>query len=272
MNDIINISGYKFVNLPLEKLSTLQSELKQAAIENEVKGTILLSTEGINAFMAGTKKAIDAYQAFIHRYPEFEDLWFKESPSQSVPFNRLLVRIKKEIIAMGCATVEPEKSTAPYIEPEELQRWYDEKRDFVILDTRNDYEVAIGTFDNAVDLNIENFREFPDAIGLLPDEVKEKPVVTFCTGGIRCEKAAAWMQEKGFKNVYQLNGGILNYFEKSGGEHYHGDCFVFDKRLTVNSKLNATNTSTCYAHRQSENVDCPYCQHIKTSRATENHA
>ncbi len=269
MKNIVNISAYKFVSLPLETLAVLQASLKSQAIADNIKGTILLGTEGINLILAGTRNNIDNYQTFLASHSEFCDLHYKESPSLDIPFSRMLVRIKKEIVSMGCTTVVPEKSTAPYLEAEELKQWYDEQRDFIILDTRNDYEVALGSFDHAIDLNLESFREFPDAVALLGDELKEKPVVTFCTGGIRCEKAAALMQEKGFKNVYQLKDGILNYFEKTGGAHYHGECFVFDKRLTVNRELEETNSHHCYQHRNEEVSNCPYCQHIQNSRKEE---
>ncbi len=272
MQTIINISGYQFTPLLLQELPKLQAQIKEKALACNIKGTILLSTEGINVFVASTPDNINVFLNFLTSHAPFSKMHFKESPSQEIPFSRLLVRIKKEIIAMGCTGVDPEQYTANYLAPDELKQWYQEKRDFVVLDTRNDYEVALGSFDQAIDLNIENFREFPDAVALLPETLKEKPIVTFCTGGIRCEKAAAWMEEKGFKNVYQLKDGILNYFEKVGGDYYHGDCFVFDKRLTVNSELEATETITCYEHRLAFSEHCPYCQHIKTSRKLENQA
>ncbi len=260
----------------LDVLMRVCDQLKQKAQDLNIKGTILLSTEGINAFVAGSRENIDAYVNFLRGFPEYADLGFKESESSEIPFTKILVRIKNEIVTMGHSEIQPEKSTAPYISPETLKQWYDEKRDFIIVDTRNDYEYALGTFDQAVDLNIESFREFPDAVQVLPAQVKQKPVVTFCTGGIRCEKAAELMSQKGFKEVYQLEGGILNYFEKIGSDHYHGECFVFDKRLSVDSNLAPTTTDRCYEHTGIENADqlqqsinCPYCQHLKTSRQLE---
>ncbi|MCH9644890.1 MAG: sulfurtransferase [Gammaproteobacteria bacterium] len=267
---IINISAYKFVHLAEERLPELKSELLEKAKSFNMKGTILLSTEGINLFLAAEPEIWPQYRAFLETYPEFLGLPYKESISNDKPFTRMLVRIKKEIISMGHADIQPEKHTAPHLPPEQLQQWYEQGKDMIILDTRNDYEVELGTFEDAMDLNIENFRQFPDAIDLLPESAKEMPIVTFCTGGIRCEKASEIMLRKGFKQVYQLDGGILNYFEKCGGEHYEGECFVFDKRVALDTNLQETNTRQCYACRapltpnqQSDDQKCPNCeQHV----------
>lgn len=264
--EFINVSAYKFVSLAADALPELRATLKEKAIELQLKGTILLSTEGINCFLAGTREHIDAYKSFLSQWSEFADLWYKESVSSHQPFNRMLVRLKKEIIPLGIASLKPEEETAPYISPEKLKEWYEDGREMIVLDTRNDYEVELGSFDNAVDLNLDHFRHFPDALDQLPEEAKEKPVVTFCTGGIRCEKAAEVMRRKGFKEVYQLHGGILNYFERCGGDHYHGECFVFDRRVALDPDLNETKTKQCYACRMPVNVaqqqapnECPNC-------------
>lgn len=260
---IVNISGYKFVSIPEAQLPALRSDLREKALLFDLKGTILLSKEGINSFLAGTRENIDAFVSYLRSIPEFSDIWYKESFTDYQPFNRMLVRLKKEIIPMNISSVIPEKQTAPYVSPAELKKWYEEKRDMIVLDTRNDYEIELGTFENALDLHIAHFREFADAVDLMPAEMKEKPVVTFCTGGIRCEKAAELMMQKGFKNVYQLNGGILNYFEQCGGEFYHGDCFVFDQRVAVNSELKETEAKQCFDCRTpliGGNIKkCPHC-------------
>jgi UPF0176 protein len=262
---IVNLSGYRFVSLNYDRLLTLRVSLKAKADECHLKGTILLSSEGINAFLAGARENIDAFVAFINTYSEFEGIWFKESFTHYQPFNRMLVRLKKEIIPMGKDQITPSIKTAPYVTPEELRQWYQENRDMVILDTRNDYEIAMGTFENAYDMHLKHFREFDEAVDYLPQDMKEKTVVTFCTGGIRCEKAAELMAQKGFKNVYQLHGGILNYFEKCGGDFYRGDCFVFDQRIAVNSALQETDAKQCFDCRaalQAEEVvqgKCPHC-------------
>ena len=138
---------------------------------------------------------------------------------------------------MGMDEIQPVENTSPKIEPEQLKQWLDEGREVVLLDVRNDYEVEVGTFVDAVPIGVDSFRTFPDAVDTLPAEMKEKPIVMFCTGGIRCEKAGPLMEGKGFGQIYQLNGGILKYFEDCGGEHYDGDCFVFDKRVAVDPEL-----------------------------------
>jgi len=273
--NIINIASYKFVALAKDNLPALRTELREKAMQCNLKGTILLSTEGINLILAGLREDIEAYKKYLDSYDFFQGLVYKESTSDYKPFTRMLVRIKKEIISMGRSEIKPEHETAPRISPEEFKRWYEERRDMIVLDTRNDYEVALGSFDDAIDLNLETFRSFPDAIELLPASMKEKPIVTFCTGGVRCEKGAELMRRKGFKNVYQLDGGILNYFEKCGGDHYHGECFVFDHRVAIDTTLNETDTTQCYSCRSPLTIEeqtskvCPHCQHIRDTRKSQ---
>ncbi len=264
--EMLNVSAYRFVRLAPERLVSIKADLLSKANDLALKGTVLLSTEGINLFVAAPTAAVEAFFTHLNRYAEFTDLPRKDSFSQEQPFTRMLVRIKKEIISMGRPEVVPEEKTAPHLSAQELKQWYNDKKDMVILDTRNDYEVDLGTFKDAVDLNIETFRAFPDAVRELPEDYKDKPVVTFCTGGIRCEKAAEYMLQQGFKEVYQLDGGILKYFEECGGDHYDGECFVFDKRVAVDSDLTETATTQCYACRmplaaEQQNITtCPHCQ------------
>lgn len=233
----INISAYKFIALPSETLVPLKAALLENTANWGIKGSILLSTEGINLFVAADPQAITRFTDYLNAIPEFSDLTYKRSESDHIPFKRMRVRIKEEIICMNRPEIEPEKQTAPYIEPEELKQWYAEHRDMVVLDTRNTYEFEVGTFDQAVQLDIEHFNHFPAAVAKLPPEMKDKPIVTFCTGGIRCEKAAAYLLQQGFKNVWQLKGGILNYFEQCGGDYFQGNCFVFDERRAVDANL-----------------------------------
>lgn len=230
---IINIAAYKFVTFENELLPTLQNQLREKALVYHLKGTILLSTEGINLMMAGEQKNVDEYKQFLSAIPALRDLIYKETLSAFYPFKKLVVRIKKEIVTMRCPNVHPEKETAPHIPPETFQRWYQEKQDMVVLDTRNDFEVTMGTFENAINLRLESFSDFPSAIDQLPESLKDKPIMTFCTGGIRCEKASALMMKKGFKKIYQLDGGILHYYEKCGGNYFTGKCFVFDERIAI---------------------------------------
>ena len=242
---VTNISTYLFA--PLSGLGPLREELLASCKEWELKGTILLSEEGINMFVAGAAESIDQLLEKLRSIPGLEGLTPKVSLSDSQPFNRMLVRIKKEIISFGVEAVRPANYTSPKIAPKELKKWLDEGKTVTLLDTRNDYEVKLGTFKGAVDPDIKTFRGFPDAVRKLPEEMKDQPVVMFCTGGIRCEKAGPFMELEGFKDIYQLDGGILKYFEECGGEHYDGDCFVFDQRVGVDPGLSESDHAICFA-------------------------
>ncbi|MBL8809198.1 MAG: sulfurtransferase [Planctomycetaceae bacterium] len=246
LNDkpIVNISCYKFVRF--DNLEERRLAIRRRAVELNLKGTVLLSEEGINLFVAGPKDSIDSFVEFLRSDPALSDLQPKESVNEYQPFNRMLVKIKKEIIAFGIEGVEPGTRTSPKLPAAELKRWLDEGRKLHLLDTRNDYEVGIGTFENAINLHIDHFREFPDAVARLPEDMKDEPIVMFCTGGIRCEKAGPFMEMAGFRNVYQLDGGILKYFEEVGGDHWNGECFVFDQRVAVDPALRETGTTQCY--------------------------
>lgn len=245
MNSVVNIAAYKFVTLG--ELETRRAALRVRCRALSLKGTILLSVEGINMFLAGAREAIDALLCDLRGQVEFADLDVKESLSDRQPFNRMLVRVKKEIIAFGVDGIDPRRETSRHLSAKELKAWLDEGRPVTLLDTRNDYEVEIGTFENAVRIGLDEFRHFPKATKSLPAEMKDRPVVTFCTGGIRCEKAAPFLEKAGFTDVYQLDGGILKYFEECGGEHYRGDCFVFDQRVALNPQLLETDATLCYA-------------------------
>ena len=237
---VVNISCYKFV--ALTDRESLKADLTARCVELGLKGTILLAPEGINIFLAGPREAIDAIVDHLRADSRFADLQPKESLSNEPPFKRMRVRLKKEIITMKHPLIRPEAGRAPAVAAVTLKKWLDrgtddEGRPVVMLDTRNDYEVAAGTFDNAVDYHIGVFSEFPPLLAQHRDDYAGKTVVSFCTGGIRCEKAAIHMKEIGIEHVYQLEGGILKYFEEVGGAHYHGDCFVFDEREAVSADL-----------------------------------
>jgi Predicted sulfurtransferase len=246
--DIINIAAYQFAGIPepTSWLDFLQNRCQQLSL----KGTIVLATEGINLSMAGKRENVDTFVEFLRSDPFFEgrfaNIEIKESPSYNRPFRYMRVRVAKEIITMRHPmNVTPEAIRAPIVEPAKLKEWIDkgcddDGREIVLLDTRNDYEVDVGTFENALDLRIEKFSEFPGAFNtaLGADEsLQNKTFVSFCTGGIRCEKAALFMQEVGVPRVFQLNGGILKYFEEVGGAHWNGECFVFDERVAVDPEL-----------------------------------
>jgi UPF0176 protein len=232
---VLNLAGYKFV--ALDPLDELQATLRQHCHELELKGTILLSFEGINVVLAGNEPAATKFERLIHDDSRFADLHFKRSVSAYQPFDRMLVKIKKEIITMRVPGVDPARQRAPAVAAKELKRWLDEGRDMVLLDTRNAFEVDAGTFDNAVDLRLSSFGQFADAADQLDPSLKKKTIITFCTGGIRCEKAAPVLIGKGFREVFQLDGGILQYFEECGDAHFRGRCFVFDQRVALDGNL-----------------------------------
>lgn len=237
---IQNIAGYKFVSL--DNLSELRGALLEQCSLLGIKGTILLSMEGINISLAGMGEAIQAFKSELKQDTRFADMTFRESFSAEQPFRRMKVKLRNEIITIRRPELKPEESPAPSISPHMFKQWLDEKRDMVVLDTRNDYEFEFGTFVNATHLGLKDFSEFPEKTQTLP---KDKPIVMFCTGGIRCEKAAVHLLNQGFEEVYQLQGGILNYFTEVGGEHYQGECFVFDGRLALDSQLQVTGTLQC---------------------------
>ena len=243
MNTILNISAYKFT--PLTDTLELRELLLARAQALKLKGTILLAEEGINLFLAGPPEAVRRFVAQLHTDPRFGDITPKESWSDNQPFKKMLVKVKGEIIRMNHPAIQPAQGRAPAVPAETVRRWLaqgtdDEGRPVVTLDTRNDFEVDEGTFEGAIDWRITKFTEFPDALRAHKAELVGKTVVSFCTGGIRCEKAAILMREEGLENVYQLEGGILKYFEEVGNDHYDGGCFVFDERRAVGADLSAT--------------------------------
>lgn len=244
MSTVLNISSYKFVTL--DDAPALRERLHAHALALGLKGTVLLAQEGINLFLAGPAEAVRAWVADLKKDPRFADLDPKESWSDAVPFRKLLVKVKGEIIRMNHPTIRPDvrgqAGRAPAVSPETLRRWLDqghddEGRPVLTLDTRNAFEVDYGTFKDTIDWRIDKFSEFPAQVQAHKDVFKDKTVVSFCTGGIRCEKAALYMQEAGIEHVYQLEGGILKYFELTDGAHWQGQCFVFDEREALGCAL-----------------------------------
>jgi len=272
--DYLNVSAYKFVELG--SLDSLRAELRARCAAAELKGTILLSPEGINLFLAGVEARLRGVLAWLAADARFVGLPVKESWSSEQPFNRMLVKIKREIITMKKPQIRPMQERAPHVDAATLKRWLDAGHDdggraITLLDTRNAFEVEIGSFAGAIDPQIRSFSEFPASLEKLAPELQGRTVVTFCTGGIRCEKAVLYMQEQGYENVYQLDGGILKYFEEEGGAHYSGNCFVFDRRVALTPALEAAGHAECFncravlspAQQKSAGyvvgVSCPAC-------------
>ena len=268
-NSVVNIAGYKFEPLvdPIDLVSLYQKKCD----ELELKGTMLISKNGINFSLAGTQQATDTIIAFLEEDNRFLNIPLKVTYSETQPFRRMKVRLKKEIISLGRKDINPRELTGERISPQDLKNLLDNKEDVLVLDTRNEYETRVGKFENAIDLNLDTFRDFPKAIESLPEEYKDKQIVMYCTGGIRCEKASAVMMKAGFADVKQLEGGVLDYFKETGGAYWEGDCFVFDERVALDTQLNETDYIYCYICREPLSAEekaspdfkineyCPYC-------------
>jgi UPF0176 protein len=240
---ILNVSAYKFA--ALDDCHALRERLLADCLASGLKGTILLATEGINLFLAGEAGALRGFLERLQSDPRLADLPVKDSWSPEQPFRKMLVKVKAEIIRMNHPTIRPHDGRAPAVDALTVRRWLDqghddEGRPVVTLDTRNAFEVDHGTFEGAIDWRIGKFTEFPAAVQAHKADLEGKTVVSFCTGGIRCEKAAIYLREAGLEHVWQLEGGILRYFEEAGGAHYRGNCFVFDERESLDPSLAAT--------------------------------
>lgn len=242
MNPILNISAYLFT--PLAAPEVWRERCRDQADARQLKGTILLAPEGINLFLAGPEAPVDGFMQWLRAQEGMAGLGGKRSWSAEQPFGKLLVKVKREIIRMNHPTIAPAEGRAPAVSPTDLQRWLaqghdDQGRAVVMLDTRNAFEVGHGKFAGALDWGLAKFSEFPQAAQDHLGELQSKTVVSYCTGGIRCEKAAIFLRELGLPDVYQLDGGILQYFEDTGGAHFEGDCFVFDERVALAPDLSA---------------------------------
>jgi len=267
--DVLNVAGYKFE--PLDDIDALIPGFQSICDDLDLKGSIYFSPNGINFSLAGREEAIEQYLLYMEQDERFLDIPLKKTYSETQPFRRMKVRPKKEIISLGRDDINPSELTGDYVTPKELYAMYENNEDVIVLDTRNEYETRVGLFENAVDLQLDTFRDFPDAIKQLPEEYKDKQIVMYCTGGIRCEKASAVMLKAGFSDVRQLEGGVLDYFKETGGKYWNGDCFVFDERVALDTNLNETEYIYCYICREPLSAEekaspdfkineyCPYC-------------
>lgn len=268
---MLNISFYEFVKL--DNLLKLKKELQSYIKKNNLKGKILLAKEGINGMLSGEEKDIREFEKYINSFDQFKKVWFKENPVSKHTYKRSLVKIRKEIITFKIPV--DMKKTANHMSPEELKQMYDNNEDFVIIDTRNYYEYDVGHFKNAIKLETKEFTEFPQELERIRPQIEGKKIVTYCTGGVRCEKATAYMKEQGFEDVHQLNGGIVNYGDTIGGAYWEGKCFVFDERgaVDIDPRVQAKNQeysqcSVCYVPNEDKHtclncskefVMCPNC-------------
>lgn len=261
---------YKFVDL--QNFADFKEPIFEALDQHQVKGTILLAHEGINGTIAGPEAGLRAALAYLRSLPPFEGLVHKESWATEPPFPRLKVRLKKEIVTMGVEDIDPNKVVGSYVKPKDWNALISDPN-VVVVDTRNDYEVAIGTFDGAIDPETKSFREFPNWAQRNENLMAGKKVAMFCTGGIRCEKSTAYMKQIGYDEVYHLEGGILKYLEEvpEGESMWQGECFVFDDRVSVGHGLKEGPYDMCHACRRPisdedkatehyfKGVSCPFC-------------
>jgi len=269
-NSIVVSALYKFVTL--ENYRQCREPLLDACLAAGTKGTLLLAHEGINGTIAGTRTAVDAVLDYLRSDPRLADLEHKESFDDHMPFHRMKVKLKKEIVTMGVEGVDPNLVVGTYVKPKQWNALIADP-EVLLLDTRNDYECSIGSFKGAIDPKTENFRDFPEYVGQNLDPQKHKKVAMFCTGGIRCEKASAFMLQQGFEEVYHLQGGILKYLEEveSAESAWEGECFVFDNRVSVNHALEKGQYDQCFGCRHpitkedtlsghyEKGVCCPHC-------------
>ncbi len=272
-SDFVIAALYKFETL--SDIAAWQTTLRELTTKLDMSGTILLAEEGLNGTVAGRYESIGAFISFLRSTDEFQDIDVKYATDTRCPFHRMKVRLKREIVSMGRPEVQPAKMTGTYVAPED---WNDLISDpeVMVVDTRNDYEVAIGQFKGAVNPHTQSFRQFPDwaqALADMPEESRPRKLAMYCTGGIRCEKSTALMQQIGFDEVYHLKGGILKYFEEVPEDEslWEGECFVFDNRVAVDHALNKGQYDMCHACRMplSEDdiksnafqagVSCPHC-------------
>ncbi|WP_417453560.1 rhodanese-related sulfurtransferase [Kiloniella sp.] len=270
MSKIVVSALYHFA--VLEDFESLREPLHNFMVQHDVKGTLLLAREGINGTVASSQEGIDALHAYIRADERLKNVVTKESYHDEMPFHRTKVKLKKEIVTMGVEGIDPNQIVGTYVKPQDWNALISDP-DVVLVDTRNDYEVGIGTFKNAIDPKTATFREFPAYVAENLADAKNKKVAMFCTGGIRCEKSTAYLKEQGFKDVYHLEGGILKYLEEVPEEEslWEGECFVFDSRVAVKHNLEKGVYDQCFACRmpiteedkQSEHyrkgVSCHHC-------------
>ena len=270
MSNIVIAALYKFAKLP--DYREMQNGLLDFCVAQGLNGTILLAAEGINGTIAGTRAGVDALMFFLRADARLAGIEHKESYSDEMPFDRMKVRLKKEIVTLGVPRVDPNEKVGTYVDAEHWNALISDP-DVVLIDTRNGYEYDIGTFRGAVDPHTTTFREFPAYISKNLDPAKHKKIAMFCTGGIRCEKATSFMLGEGFKEVYHLQGGILKYLENIPAEQsmWEGECFVFDQRISVGQGLKVGTHDQCFAcrhpvsqeekasSRYQAGISCPHC-------------
>ena len=264
----INISGYRFV--PIGDIDTTINYLKSLCADLDIKGSIYLSTEGINIGLSGNILAIQNFKQRLNGHQCFADIKFHELYSQYCPYQKMTVKTKTELVPIEDNSLKVGDFNHQYLPPLELKKWLDEDRDFILLDMRNDFEFDLGTFDRATQLHLRRFRKLQTKAAELDELPKDKPIVTFCTGGIRCEKAGPYLEKFGFKQIFQLEGGIIEYLRQTKGAHWHGNCFVFDDRVSINKQLAPEQFHLCTdCQRILDDHEAEFCESCITQHQSQ---
>ena len=286
-NEIFIYSFYRFKTL--KEIKSLKIKLNKFSDKKKILGTIIFADEGVNGTISGSKIDLDSYMQYLKKLLKIKKISIKISNNLFFPFYRLKIKLKREIVTIGDKTIKPDKISGEYIHPKDWDKII-ENKDYLLIDTRNEYEVSIGSFKNALNPKTKSFKEFPLFINQ-SNIKKDKPIAMFCTGGIRCEKASSYLKKNGYQNVYQLDGGILNYLEykkNKKNQTWNGECFVFDNRVSITKKLHKGSYDQCYGCRRpiteidkklksyKKGVHCKYCiknkslEKIKSSQMRQN--
>ena len=239
----INLSGYCFT--PISDIEKTLNELKSMCADLDILGSIYLASEGVNIGISGNILETQTFRARLSQFSHFADIQFHELFSEKRPYKKMTVKTKTELVPIEDASINVGDFDHQYLPPQVLKQWLDEKKDFVLLDMRNEFEFDLGTFDQAQQLHLRRFRKLQTKDNEIKNLPKDKPIVTFCTGGIRCEKAGPYLEKFGFDNIYQLEGGIIEYLRQTKGAHWHGNCFVFDDRVSINKDLAPEHMHLC---------------------------
>ena len=272
-NQYLIAALYKFITI--EDIEGLQMQLREHCQQHEIMGTLLVAREGLNGTISGTEYGMSQFLGWLKKQPQFTDIDIKYAYAEKMPFHRMKVRLKREIVTMGRADILPSEQAGTYVEPQDWNALISDP-DVLVVDTRNEYEVAIGQFRGAENPHTHSFRQVPDyaeQMARLPDDERPKKIAMYCTGGIRCEKSTALMKQMGFEDVYHLKGGILRYLEETDPREslWQGECFVFDGRVSVDHELNAGSYQLCHACKMplsetdmqapqyQPSISCPHC-------------
>jgi len=242
----INISGYRFT--PINNLDQALENFNSLCADLALMGSIYIASEGINMGLSGNILDIQTFRRRLQEHTAFKNIRFHELYSTQMPYKKMTIKTRTELVPIEDSSIKVGDFNHQYLAPQELKQWLDEGRDFILLDMRNDFEFQLGTFDSATQLDLRRFRKLQTKNEQIQELPKDKPIVTFCTGGIRCEKAGPYLEKQGLDNVYQLHGGIIEYLRQTKGAHWHGNCFVFDERVSINHELAAQHFNLC--------VDC----------------